>query len=147
MFLILFYIFTFEAEFPKYKEDIDELQALTAEYEMIIERLDLLEQRGEIGAFDKRTIIELSENVLKEVVKKYDNVKKGVGEIISGALIETEARKLWDEGRLEGINKGRLSAYAEMLREGLISVSDAASHLDMTEEELCEQMKKQELSV
>lgn len=30
-----------------------------------------------IGAFDKRTIIELSRDVIKEIAKKYENVQKG----------------------------------------------------------------------
>lgn len=31
-----------------------------------------------IGAFDKRTIIELSGDVIREIAKKYENVQKGV---------------------------------------------------------------------
>lgn len=49
--------------------------------------------RTRIGyAYDKRTIIELSNDVVKELTKKYKNVQKGIGDIMGGALIETEAR-------------------------------------------------------
>ena len=40
-----------------------------------------------IGAFDKRTIIELSGDVIKEIAQKYENVQKGVGDMMRGALI------------------------------------------------------------
>ena len=50
---------------------------MQAEYQKILERLDELEQRGVIGAFDKRTIIELSGDVIKEIARKYENVQKG----------------------------------------------------------------------
>ena len=52
-------------------------------------RLDELEQQEVIGAFDKRTIIELSGDVIKEIAQKYENVQKSVGDIMGGALIET----------------------------------------------------------
>ncbi len=67
-------------------------QKLETEYQYILIKLDKLEQEGIIGAFDKRTIIELSNDVVKELTKKYKNVQKGIGDIMGGALIETEAR-------------------------------------------------------
>ena len=73
------------------------LAELKAEYQKILERLDELEQQGVIGAFDKRTIIELSSDVIKEIAQKYENVQKGVGDIMGGALIETSARRLKNE--------------------------------------------------
>ena len=39
---------------------------MKAEYRSILERFDKLEQEGIIGAFDKRTIIELSGDVIRE---------------------------------------------------------------------------------
>ena len=52
-----------------------------------------MEGQGVIGAFDKRTIIELSGDVIKEIAQKYKNVQKGVGDMMRGALIETTSRK------------------------------------------------------
>ena len=71
-----------------------------------MERLDEVEQQGVIGAFDKRTIIELSSDVVKEIAQKYGNVQKGVGDIMGGALIETEARTILNQGIQKGIQKG-----------------------------------------
>ncbi len=90
--LIPFYIFSHENSFPEYNSNDQKLEKLKAEYQVILERLDRLEQQEVIGAFDKRTIIELSNDVVKELTKKYKNVQKGIGDIMGGALIETEAR-------------------------------------------------------
>lgn len=38
--------------------------------------------RTAIGAFDKRTIIELSSDVIKEITQKYEYVQKGIGDMI-----------------------------------------------------------------
>ena len=65
-----------------------------------------MEQQGVIGAFDKRTIIELSSDVVKEIAQKYENVQKGIGGMMSGALIETSARTILNQGISQGINQG-----------------------------------------
>jgi len=99
--LIPFYIFSHEDNFTEYNENSQKLDKLKAEYQDILERLDGLERQGEIGAFDKRTIIELAGDVIKEIAQKYKNVQKGVGDIMGGALIETTARKIRDEAARE----------------------------------------------
>ncbi len=104
--LIPFYIFSHENNFPEYNSNEQKLKELKAEYQIILERLDILEQQEIIGAFDKRTIIELSGDVIREIAKKYDNVQKGVGDMMSGALIETEARTILNQGISQGINQG-----------------------------------------
>ncbi len=85
---ILLYLYILE----EYNNNKHKLKALDTEYPYILIKLDKLEQEGIIGAFDKRTIIELSNDVVKELTKKYKNVQKGIGDIMGGALIETEAR-------------------------------------------------------
>ena len=99
--LIPFYIFSHEKDFKVYNSNKHKLIELKAEYQDILERLDKLEQEGIIGAFDKRTIIELSGDVIKEIAQKYENVQKGVGGMMSGALLETEARMILNRGKDE----------------------------------------------
>ena len=92
--LIPFYIFSHEKNFPKYNNNEQKLEELKAEYQIILERLDELEQQEFIGAFDKRTIIDLSRDVINEIAQKYKKVQKGVGDIMRGTLIETSARTI-----------------------------------------------------
>lgn len=86
--LIPFYIFSHEKCFPEYNSNEQKLEELKAEYQMILEKLDEMEQQGVIGAFDKRTIIDLSGDVMKEITQKYENVQRMVGDMMRGAMIE-----------------------------------------------------------
>ena len=112
--LIPFYIFSHENSFPEYNSNEQKLAELKAEYQEILERLDELEQQGVIGAFDKRTIIELSGDVIKEIAQKYENVQKGVGDIMGGALIETSARRLKNEAE----NETKKQTALKLLKRG-----------------------------
>ena len=85
---------TLTVTFTEYNSDEQILAELKAEYQEILERFGEPERQGVIGAFDKRTIIELSNDVIKEIAQKYENVQKGVGDIMGGALIETSVRAI-----------------------------------------------------
>ena len=98
-----------------------------------------IEQQEIIGAFDKRTIIELSGDVIREIAKKYDNVQKGVGDMMSGALIETEARTILNQGISQGISQGikqginetRKKTALVMLQDGKLSIEQIAKYTDL----------------
>ena len=127
--LIPFYIFSHEKNFPEYNSNEQKLEKLKSEYRYILERLDELEQQGVIGAFDKRTIIELSSDVVKEIAQKYGNVQKGVGDIMGGALVETSARKLKNEAKRE--------VAVSLLKMGKLTIEEIAecSELNIAEVE------------
>ncbi len=128
--LIPFYIFSHEKGFPEYNSDEQKLTELKAEYQEILERLDGLERQGVIGAFDKRTIIELSGDVIKEIAQKYENVQKGVGDMMSGALIETEARTILNQGikqgKSQGISETKTQTALRLLKRGKLTVEEIA---------------------
>ena len=132
--LIPFYIFSHEKNFKVYNSNEQRLAELKAEYRSILERLDKLEQEGIIGAFDKRTIIELSGDVIREIAQKYENVQKGIGGMMSGALLETEARTILNRGKDEAKKETAL----RMLQDGELSIDKIAKYsgLDVTEVEL-----------
>ena len=132
--LIPFYIFSHEKNFKVYNSNEQRLAELKAEYRSILERLDKLEQEGIIGAFDKRTIIELSGDVIREIAQKYENVQKGIGGMMSGALLETEARTILNRGKDEAKKETAL----RMLKDGELSIDKIAKYsgLDVTEVEL-----------
>ena len=120
--LIPFYIFSHEKSFPEYNNNEQKLLELKAEYKKILEKLDELEQQKVIGAFDKRTIIEISGDVIKEIAQKYENVQRGVGDMMSGALIETSARRLKNEAENETKRKTAL----KLLKRGKQTVEEIA---------------------
>lgn len=134
--LIPFYIFSHEKSFPEYNSNEQKLAELKAEYQEILERLDGLERQGVIGAFDKRTIIELSGDVIKEIAQKYENVQKGVGDIMGGALIETEARTILNQGKTQGISETKKQTALRMLKIGKLTTEEIAEYLELSVEEV-----------
>ena len=138
MLLIPFYIFSHEKNFKVYNSNEQRLAELKAEYRSILERLDKLEQEGIIGAFDKRTIIELSGDVIREIAQKYENVQKGIGGMMSGALLETEARTILNRGKDEGRNQTKKETALRMLQDGELPIDKIAKYsgLDIAEVEL-----------
>mgnify|MGYP001145068695 CR=1 FL=1 len=128
--LIPFYIFSHEKSFPEYNSNEQKLSGLKDEYRKIIEQLDKLEQQGVIGAFDKHTIIDLSGDVIKEISQKYE---KGVGDMMRGALVETSARTILNQG----ISQNQRETALRLLKRGKQTVEEIAEDtgLSVTEVE------------
>ncbi len=130
--LLPFYIFSHEKSFPEYNSNEQKLAELKAEYQIILKRLDELERRGVIGAFDKRTIIDLSGDVIKEIAQKYENVQKVVGDMMRGAMIETSARRILNQGISQGISQGinetKKETALRMLKDRELSVDKIAKY-------------------
>ena len=126
--LIPFYIFSHEKSFSEYNNNEQKLEELKAEYRIILERLDDLENQGIIGAFDKRTIIELSSDVIREIARKYENVQKGIGAMMRGPLIQTEARTILNRGISQGISETKKETALRMLKVGKLTVEEIAEY-------------------
>ena len=126
--LIPFYIFSHEKSFSEYNNNEDKLEELKAEYQIILERLDDLEKQGIIGAFDKRTIIDLSSDVINEIARKYENVQKGIGAMMRGPLIQTEARTILNRGISQGISETKRETALRMLKMGKLTVEEIAEY-------------------
>lgn len=118
-----------------YNSNEQKLEELKAEYRGILERLDELEREKVIGAFDKRVIIELSGDVLKEIARKYENIQKGVGGMMRGPMIETEAKRILDKGKRE--------TALRMIQDGELSIEKVAKYSGITIEEVKELAKLQ----
>ena len=111
--LIPFYIFSRESELSQYEKEPAKLEMLKEEYRIIIERLDKLVQNGKLSDFDRTTLLETAQDVINEIAKKYQNVLKGVNTIMGGPLLETNARRIKNEGIAEGRAEGRAEGKIE----------------------------------
>ena len=116
--LIPFYIFNFEKQFEIINQDEEKLKEVVKEYRSILKKLSDLTEKEEITSFDKRTIADLSGNVIEELAKNYEKVQKGVGEVMGGPMIETEAKRILMRGRDEGRVEGRVEGKSEGRSEG-----------------------------
>lgn len=149
--LIPFYIFTHEANFPKYNEDETALKRLIEEFAYIRQRLNELAEYGKITEFENRTIVELSKKVIDNIARKYKKISRGVDKIMGGQVIETEAKRILNNGILIGKENGRSEGEQNKLKDLIKkklakdkSIAQIADEIEETEEkvlELIEQIK------
>lgn len=140
LFLIPFHIFCYEKDFPEYNTNEEKLEELKAEFMRIRTRLENLCDEGSITEYEKRAIINLSEKVIENLAKKHEKIKKGVTSIMGGQIIDYEAkdilRKGIQQGEVIGRQQGKLLAFIDLIKDGLLSISEAAKRLNMEESEL-----------
>lgn len=70
--------------------------------------------------------------MIKEIAQKYENVRKGVGDMMSGALIETSARKIKTTAEIE--KQKRIAT--RMLQDGELSIDKIAMYTELKIEEV-----------
>ena len=131
LFLIPFYIFTYEKQFSEINSNAEKLEALKREFAMITHKLDWLVRDGQINEYIKKTICEMSERVITKLAMKYESIRKEVTDIMGGKVLEYEAKTILRKG----IKAGKIEAYHELVNDGLLSVEEAAKRADMTIEE------------
>ncbi len=147
LFLLPFYIFRYESKFKKYEKNPEKLQELKKEYLYIREQLETLSKEGKITEYEKRTIMEMSQRVAAALARNYPQVKKGVDDVMGGKILEHEAKTILQRGIREGILEGKREGILEgkragimvcmdLVKEGILSLADAARRLNMNEEEL-----------
>jgi len=123
-FLLPFYIFNLEKNFPKYEKNSEELENLKNEYADFMVRLEQAVTDGKIFTHDKRTILEMSKKVLENIAIKYSNVQKEVKKIMGGKVLDYEGRNIFYEGIEQGRSEGRsetLNAAIDFMRSNGIS--------------------------
>lgn len=75
--------------------------------------------------------------VLEHIARKYENVRKGVKSVMSGQILEYEAKTI----RKEGLREGRLEILFDLVNDNLLSIKDAAFRAKLTEEDFREKME------
>lgn len=143
--LIPFYIFTHEANFPKYNEDETALKRLIEEFAYIRQCLNELAEYGKITEFENRTIVELSKKVIDNIARKYKKISRGVDKIMGGQVIETEAKRILNKGILIGKENGRSEGEQNKLKDLIKkklakdkSIAQIADEIEETEERVLE---------
>lgn len=121
LFLIPFYIFSYEDRFAEYEQDKMKEKALEQEYEQIKNRLEELQNQGAINEYMRRTIIEMSNKVVEHIAWKFEQIRKGVQSVMGGQILEHEAKTIRNEGIELGREEGRELGREEGIR-GTVSV-------------------------
>lgn len=118
LFLIPFYIFSYEDRFAEYEKDERKAEALEQEYEQIKNRLEEQQNQGIINEYTRRTIIEMSNKVVEHIAWKFKRIREGVQSVMGGKVLEHEAKTIRNEGIELGIQTGILQGRKEGREEG-----------------------------
>ncbi len=119
LFLIPFYIFTYEKDFKKIVDSNERLQALKEEYISIRKRLDDLCEKGQINEYEKRTLIRMTSNVINSLAEKYEQIQKGVTDTMGGKVLEYEEKDILRCGIREGIMEEKRKCISNMLKRNM----------------------------
>lgn len=134
--LLPFYIFVYEKNLKDYEDSEVRRQELQQEFLRIRIRLEELAVQGEVSEYEKCVILDMLKRVVRSVTAKYQRVRERIGDVMGGRVLEYEAKTILRQGRQEGRQEGQLSVYVELVRDGLITLSEAARRMKMSEEEL-----------
>ncbi|MCD7716540.1 MAG: hypothetical protein LUI39_08835, partial [Lachnospiraceae bacterium] len=100
--LFPFYLFRFSnSRLAECDQDEEQLETITSDYSRMQEHLTCLTDSGKLSEFERYTILFLCNKVVESLAGKYENVLKGVQSVMGGKVIETDAKKILNQGKLE----------------------------------------------
>ena len=138
--LLPFYIFVYEKNLKDYENSEARCRELQQVFLKIRMRLEDLAVQGEVSEYEKCAILDMSKRVIRSVTVKFQKVQEGIGDVMGGSVLEYEAKTILrqgiQQGRQEGRQEGQLLAYVELMKDGVITLSEAARRMGMSEEEL-----------
>ena len=134
--LIPFYILVHENRLQMCNDDAVEGEKIIMEYKRIAAYLGKMVKSGELNEYERNLLASMVLKVAEHCLEKYEVIKKGIQEIMGGVLLDYPAKTILNTGRAEG----RLDMCIGLLKDGVISLAEAAKRLSMTEEELKSKM-------
>ncbi|MCD7956329.1 MAG: hypothetical protein LUG93_11395 [Lachnospiraceae bacterium] len=131
--LFPFYLFRFsDKTLEEYNEDEKQLEIIKSDYCRMQEHMTQLADKGELSEFYRLTIIYLCNYVARNLARRYKNVMKGVQSVMGGQVIETDAKKILNDGILKGkheesVNTERERRRAEAAEQRAIAAEQKAT--------------------
>ena len=122
LFLIPFYIFSYESGLGQINEDVTRLRQLRDTFEMINSRLERMCMDETLDRYTKMTICEMAQKVVEALANRYANVKKEVTSVMGGKVLEYKAKDILRQGESKGKEIGKeigLDALVNTLRDML----------------------------
>lgn len=115
--LLPFYIIRYEKLKNRLEEDIAQQQEMFMEYCSIERKLEkTFLENGQEKIF--RDMIELIKRVTDYVFSKSEKIRKGIGEIMGGKVLELESDKLIKQGEQIGLERGLEYGLERGLEQG-----------------------------
>ena len=138
-FLIPFHIFAYEKKLENMNDDPERLKDLLRIYKRFTKVLQQMVEEKRLTEYERQVIRDMTVKVADSLAVKWPNVRKGVEDIMGGAILELEVDKILDRGKAEGRKEGRsegiIFTLAALVRDGLLDPAEGARRANMTPEE------------
>lgn len=146
--LLPFYIFSYRKRFKKIENNQDELKMLKEEFAHIRESLDWLCETGDLTAYEKHTILNMTKKVIDHLAKNYKKIREEVSESMGGKILDHEAKDILRRGYDSGYGNGYGNGYddgmkvtiVQFVKDGIIGIAEGAKRLGLKEEEFAKYM-------
>ena len=133
--LLPFYIMRYEKKGHDFNNNPELFQVLLNEYEEI--RVNLEEELTETGKSELYTdLTKLIVKIADYIFRKEEDVRKGIGEIMGGKVLELESERLKTEGMIAGAIKtckkfklDQKAAIKNVMEEFSLSEEDAINYV------------------
>ena len=73
--------------------------------------------------------------IVASLARHNELIVEGVKSVMGGKILNYEAKDILNRGRQEGRQEGRLSVLYALVKEGVLSLSDAAKRAGVSEQE------------
>ena len=144
-FVIPFHIFAYEKELKRINDDHVRLSELLLVYKKFAGALQQRVKDGRLTEYERQVIRDMTVKVSDSLAVKCDHVKRGVEDIMGGAILELEVDKILnrgiDIGKVEGRMEGALSTLIVLVQDGLLDLSEGAKRANMSQEEFEQKVK------
>ena len=135
LFLIPFYIFRYERQFPFIEKDRFLQVNLIDTYRFISAKLEEATRQGIITEYTRCTLIDMTKKVMRNLTWKYENIRKRMVEFMVGPILEYRAKTLYNRGIQQGFQRGKEECLRELIHAGILKQDEAANYLGMTRDE------------
>lgn len=132
-FLLPFHLFVYEGGFKSYNDKEELLLELKQKYSEIFKRLD--SDEVELTTYEKETIKDMSKKILKNLANDYQNIKKELGDVMGGKILNYEAKDILMQGRKEGREEGKLDTLFDLFSHGFCTLDLVLDRTGLTKDE------------
>lgn len=131
-FLIPFHIFAYEKRLESINDNPEKLEDFLEVYRRFAGVLQEKVKEGRLTEYERQVIRDMTVKVSGSLAAGWPNVRKGVGKIMGGEILELEVDKI--------VDKAVVDTMISLVRDGLLDAAEGARRANMTQEEFVQRV-------
>ena len=132
-FFIPFQLFLYEKNFKRYDSDFESFSELLDMVASLFTRVNECAS-SEISEYEKGTLRDLFKKVSDNLCNKHSNIKKGIGDVMGGKILNYRTKEIWNRAKAEVL----VQAIENMIKEFKCSLTKACEIMETTSEKYYE---------